>query len=520
MLYGIARADFESDVVDLVNVEREAQGLHPLISDENLASAARDHSEDMGLQGYFDHDSLDGRHFYDRIVDAGYAYSYCGENIAAGYSTPEAVVQGWMDSTGHRTNILNPNFCDIGVGYAYIPGSNYGHYWTQDFGRQEGLSTCPGVAAYTIVASAEAGGNISPAGEISVQAGGSQTFTITPDTGYGVQDVVVDGTSMGIVLNYTFSDLNLDHSILVAFDLNTSAPVADAGSAQVVEVGDTVTLDGANSWDANDKVVRFAWIQTSGPQATLSDENIAKPTFVATPAMVNSTLTFQLTVYDSGGLSDSGSVQVEINDNGISGFPAEVITFNSITDKALGIKIETGGVLTVLNSMDPEGDGVSNTTGMPQNLIYGLIDFEIKVDHPGDETNVVIYLPEAIPDGYRWFKYNNHDGWYDYSDHVSVNAAGDQVRLTLVDGGIGDDDETQNGVVSDPLGLGALNSNTSDDGGGGGCFIASATNESMPKPSGVIGLASCVILILGYCLLRHSLRAYEKGGNKPLNGKT
>jgi uncharacterized protein YkwD len=96
LLCGFARADFESDVVDLVNVEREAQGLHPLTSDERLATASRDHSEDMGLQGYFSHDSLDGRHFFERILDAGYAYSYCGENIAAGYSTPEAVVQGWM----------------------------------------------------------------------------------------------------------------------------------------------------------------------------------------------------------------------------------------------------------------------------------------------------------------------------------------------------------------------------------------------------------------------------------------
>jgi hypothetical protein len=406
------------------------------------------------------------------------------------------------------------------VGHAYVPASTYGHYWTQDFGRPEGFSSCPGVSVYTIIASAGAGGNISPAGEVSVQGDGSQTFTITPDTGYSVQDVMVDDTSIGMVLSYTFSNLDRNHSIRVIFELNTSAPVADAGSAQVVEVGDTVTLDGSNSWDANDNVVSYAWIQTSGPRTTLSEENNAKPKFVATPATVNSTLTFQLTVYDSGGFSDSDSVQVEIIDNGITGFPAEVITFNSFSGKALGIKVESGGVLTILNPMDPESDSVSDRTGMPQNLIYGLIDFEIKVDNPGDETNVIIYLPEAIPDGYRWFKYNIRDGWYDYSDHVTVNAAGDQVRLTLVDGGIGDDDENQNGVVSDPSGLGALPASTTTGGGGGGgggggCFITSAANDSMPKPLGAMGLAGCAILIFGYWLTRHSLRARRtaKAGN-------
>ena len=130
-----AYADFENEVIDLVNAERASQGLHPLSADDNLATAARDHSEDMGLQNYFSHTSLDGRTVPDRISDAGYSYNTYGENIAAGYQTPEAVIDGWMSSSGHRANILNPNFCDIGVGYAYTANSTYGHYWTQVFGR-------------------------------------------------------------------------------------------------------------------------------------------------------------------------------------------------------------------------------------------------------------------------------------------------------------------------------------------------------------------------------------------------
>jgi len=515
LLCGLARADFESEVVDLVNLERAAQGLHPLTADERLATAARDHSSDMGLQGYFSHDSLDGRQFFERILDAGYAYNYCGENIAAGYATPEMAVQGWMNSPGHRANILEPQFCDIGVGYVYVAGSPYGHYWTQDFGRAAGVSSCPSVSGYQIHADAGAGGNISPSGVIEVQGGGRQSFTIIPDTGYSVQDVIVNDTSIGAVLSYTFSNIDRNHTIQANFELNTSPPVADAGANQSVDVGDTVTLDGSNSRDTNDGIVSYGWVQTNGPQTTLSAENTAKPTFVATPTMVNSSLTFQLTVYDTGGDSDSDTVQVEIFDNGITGFPAEAITFYTFAGQTLAIKVdEGGGTLTRLYSIDPASDSLDNRSGMPQNLIYGLIDFEIKVANPGDETHLTIYLPEAIPDGYQWFKYDIDAGWYDYSDHVTLNTAGDQARLTLVDGNIGDGDKNQDGLISDPLGLGTLPASTTaaepSGGGGGGCFIASAVSGPMSKSAIAGGLASRVLLILGYGLIM--LRSLNNAG--------
>lgn len=140
---GMAHADFESEVIELVNIEREARGLHPLSYNEELTVAARLHSQDMGDQNYFDHTSLDGREYYERIADAGYDYQSCGENIAAGYATPEAVVDAWMNSDGHRANILHPDYCDIGVGYAAVAGSHFYHYWTQDFGRRIGVTECP-----------------------------------------------------------------------------------------------------------------------------------------------------------------------------------------------------------------------------------------------------------------------------------------------------------------------------------------------------------------------------------------
>ena len=140
---GLARADFESRVIDLVNAERAAHGLKSLSYDPDLAAAARLHSQDMGIRDYFSHDSLDGTKFYERIIDEGYTYNLCGENIAAGSATPEDVVDVWMNSPGHRANILNPDFCDIGVGYALTSGSTYYHYWTQDFGRRSGVTQCP-----------------------------------------------------------------------------------------------------------------------------------------------------------------------------------------------------------------------------------------------------------------------------------------------------------------------------------------------------------------------------------------
>jgi hypothetical protein len=489
LLFGSAYADFESDVIDLVNLERRAEGLHPLSYDARLAAAARDHSEDMGQQDYFSHDSLDGRKFYERILDAGYSYTYCAENIAVGYPNPVAVVAGWMDSPGHRANILDPKACDIGVGYALVSGSAYGYYWTQNFGRELGVSTCPGAATYTIDAAAGAGGSISPKGSVIVNGGSSLTFTITTDSGYSVQDVLVDGISKGIVLSYTFTKIERNHSIQVNFAPNNFPPIADAGSDQTVEVGDTITLDASRSSDPNDQIVFYEWIQTDGPPATLSGENAVNPTLVATPAMVSASLTFQLTVYDSGGSSQSDSVQIAVIDNGITGYPPEVITFYSITNKAMGIKVESGGELTSLRPMDPASDSISDKSGMPQSMVYGLIDFRVRVDEAGDTAGVTIFLPEPMPDGYRWYKYSLGAGWYDYSDNIRLNAARDRVTLTLVDGGIGDDDNDENGIIVDPSGLGNQPSSppakSSGSSGGGGCFIDSAADNSL-KSRGVI----------------------------------
>ena len=142
-----------------------------------------------------------------------------------------------------------------------------------------------------------------------------------------------------------------------------------------------------------------------------------------------------------------------------------------------GLKSGSGAGLTSLYSVDPESDSIADRTGMPENLIYGLLDFKVRVDTPGSSTTVTIFLPESVPEGYKWYKYSQTRGWYDYSANISLNSERNQLSLILVDGGTGDDDGEQNGIIEDPSGLGvapanSVSTNTGSSGGGsGGCFI-------------------------------------------------
>jgi hypothetical protein len=475
VLYGQVYADFESEVVDLVNVERAAEGLAPLSYDARLAAAARGHSEDMGLQNYFSHTSLDGRTVSDRITDAGYDWNTYGENIAAGQPTPEDVIDSWMASSGHRANILNPNFCDIGVGYAYVAASTYRHYWTQDFGRQSGVASCPEITTHTITATAGSGGSITPQGNVTIEQGSDITFTITPDPGFSVDEVRVDGDAVDITTTYMFSNVSGNHTIAVDFALNQSPPTADAGSDQYVIEGATVMLDGSQSSDPNDAIVTYQWSQIDGPTLTLSDANTVRPTFVAAPIIGDTSVVFQLTVYDSGGDFDSDAVEITITENGIQTVPDDAVTFQTTTNSTLGLKPDNGSDLVSLQAVDPESNEITNRNGMPQRMIYGLMGFEIKVDIPGSSCTLTILLPQPMPRGYKWYKYSQDRGWVDYSSNVTINGDRTQLRITLVDGGTGDDDGQQNGIIVDPSGLGlvpaASSSGSSGGGGGGGCFI-------------------------------------------------
>lgn len=130
--------DFVQQVLALTNQFRSQNGVAPLTLNLELNATALGHSQDMAQQDYFSHTGKDGSAPWDRAKEVGYEARTIGENIAAGYTTPEAVVEGWKNSPGHRANMLNPNFTELGVGYydlANDTGSvNYNRYWTQVFG--------------------------------------------------------------------------------------------------------------------------------------------------------------------------------------------------------------------------------------------------------------------------------------------------------------------------------------------------------------------------------------------------
>ncbi|KKD06753.1 CAP domain-containing protein, partial [Streptomyces sp. WM6386] len=121
-----------SEVVDLTNRERTRHGLPPLAVDPFLTTAAQAHSADMIARAFYSHTSPDGSRPWDRAAAAGSRRRSIGENIACGQRSPAEVVEGWMNSPGHRANILKPDFTHIGIGFA--GGGSSGTYWTQLFG--------------------------------------------------------------------------------------------------------------------------------------------------------------------------------------------------------------------------------------------------------------------------------------------------------------------------------------------------------------------------------------------------
>jgi uncharacterized YkwD family protein/spore coat assembly protein SafA len=120
--------NFESEVIRLVNEIRIQNGIKPLTHDWQLSRVARYKSQDMRDLGYFSHTSPTYGSPFEMMRSFGISYKTAGENIAKGYSTPKAVVDAWMNSPGHRANILNSSYTHIGIGYVAS-----GNYWTQMF---------------------------------------------------------------------------------------------------------------------------------------------------------------------------------------------------------------------------------------------------------------------------------------------------------------------------------------------------------------------------------------------------
>ncbi|MFD0697745.1 CAP domain-containing protein [Paenibacillus sp. GCM10027628] len=121
-----SQSSYADQVVSLVNQERAKAGLNPLTMDKSLSVMALDKAKDMYNNHYFDHTSPTYGSPFDMMTSYGIQYGYAGENIAMGQKTPQEVMQAWMNSTGHRENILSPNYTKIGVSF-------YNNEWVQEF---------------------------------------------------------------------------------------------------------------------------------------------------------------------------------------------------------------------------------------------------------------------------------------------------------------------------------------------------------------------------------------------------
>lgn len=127
-----AQPSIADALLTLVNAERQRAGVAPLRLNNNLATAAQRHAQDMAATRTLSHQGSDGSTLRSRIDGTNYGWMAIGENVAMGQTSPEAVMRSWMNSAGHRRNILNPNFQELGVGYAEGGGRPY---WVQVFAK-------------------------------------------------------------------------------------------------------------------------------------------------------------------------------------------------------------------------------------------------------------------------------------------------------------------------------------------------------------------------------------------------
>lgn len=131
------RNEYINEVLRLVNIERTSAGLNTLTLDTNLCSAAQKRAVEISTQSDIQHTRPNGTSCFTVLDEMNIPYFYAAENIAGGYLTPEAVVQGWMNSEDHRVNILDPYFNKIGIGFYKKDNSTYQYYWSQFFIQDE-----------------------------------------------------------------------------------------------------------------------------------------------------------------------------------------------------------------------------------------------------------------------------------------------------------------------------------------------------------------------------------------------
>jgi len=160
----------------------------------------------------------------------------------------------------------------------------------------------------------------------------------------------------------------------------------------------------------------------------------------------------------------------------VSDISDDVEWVDTVVDgEQIGIKGKTNVMeIDTLLSVDP--NTIRDKIGKPERLPFGLLSFNVVVNSPGDVAEVIVYLTRPAKSGDKWYKYDSVNGWQDYTGHSWFSPDRRSITLELKDGGYGDADGVENGVIVDPSGLGSSGDSSSIGGGGGGCcFIATAT---------------------------------------------
>jgi hypothetical protein len=222
---------------------------------------------------------------------------------------------------------------------------------------------------------------------------------------------------------------------------------------------------------------------------------------------------------DGNGVPDHQEVDagMDMDEDGTADIDQDTIKCITVesTNRHIGVSFKGSPTVLSIESLeylDPDDPQiVPQITGMPESMPYGLISFKLIVDQPGDQATVTIYLSEPAPEGAVWYKYNMVDNeWQDYSAHAEFSADRRSVRLTFQDGGFGDADGIDNGIIVDPSGLGAASSVSSlgSSGGGGssgGCFISStAGGFSINQKFNALQIIGCLSLAAILLLLKDS----------------
>jgi hypothetical protein len=194
---------------------------------------------------------------------------------------------------------------------------------------------------------------------------------------------------------------------------------------------------------------------------------------------------------DENGMPDVQEVDdtVDLDQNGTPDIYQDDIKsiHTAVQDAKMGVKISTNVVsIESIKSIDPYN--VPDAGNRPDEMPFDAISFKIKVGNAGDTARVIVYFSGEAPSGAKWYKYDVINGWQDYSDHATLSGDRKSVILELKDGGFGDGDGTENGIIVDPSGFGTASysipaaTTSSEGGGGGGCFIATAAYGSILEP--------------------------------------